>query len=952
MAELDPKETAALAQEATKKLQEMGVEASKIVPIIDAINKGHIKTQTALGYVITAETKRKKVAKEVTSEQQKINDEHDQTAKLQNAIAGALSNVQKYNKSILKDATKAIQAERAKVQVMYESGDMSAELLADKMAALDLIEKEAIAMDKVGTVASASYNAAADGIDSMVEGMNSFMSSVPGGSFLMDALGINDAASAIKDELAAEMSNYIKDVVAGETKLSGLQKVKIGLQKIFNVVTSMNPYVAIVAVVIGLLALLASVTKEAKEHAKATGLSVAKAKEQVEQARQLNSANMDSLASMKDILAVQTSMIEAYGRADYITGETAAKIADIGTTLGYGAETAAGVQQTLMTIGGASEEVAANMQIVAFEMAEAAGVAPGKVMKDMAKNGKLLAKSMAGNAKGMVKVAVYAAQMGSDIAGMVKMTDSLLDIETSLSAQMQYQAVSGNKIDLSKARHLKAIGKEEDAMKETMKVMEGMNVLDIESPIEREKAAAALGLGVDEMIKMATMQEKTKSMTDEQRNLVAKYGDQLGDITNMEADQMLAKSKQIQQSEKLMASFEKIKNLIISALGPAIAAIGDALDAAMPILETFYSITGLVWKVVGYILGLVGKLVKVIFQIGQFIGNLILVPFKAVWEVIKLIYENGIKPIGAVLGSIFSSIVKPFKDVWDQIKSIFTDIFGKSEETGESMGVMQTITSAVGTAFGYIGDAIGVVADIIGTMLKVAFWPLQKVAEFIAFIIGTWVKVFKFVGKIIWSALMVPFNAVKSVIEWIWDGIVKMGEVFSNIFTGIIDIIKSPFNMLIAGANAVISGLNSISVTVPKWVPFIGGKTLGFSIPEIPSFDTGGTVAETGMAVVHKGEQITPASKVPGSEPTGGGEGGGGILSKLFAKAKESIPSPMGMMGNAIGGLFGGGKEDPQITLLKEINANLLKYLANPVPAVVDANQAAAAVNTANTYNS
>jgi 3-methyladenine DNA glycosylase AlkD len=94
-----------------------------------------------------------------------------------------------------------------------------------------------------------------------------------------------------------------------------------------------------------------------------------------------------------------------------------------------------------MLIGGASEEVAANMQIVGTQMAEAAGVAPGRVMKDMAKNGKLLAKSMAGNAKGMMEVAVYAAQMGSDIEGMVKMTDSLLDIETSLNAQMQYQAI-------------------------------------------------------------------------------------------------------------------------------------------------------------------------------------------------------------------------------------------------------------------------------------------------------------------------------------------------------------------------------------------------------------------------------------------------------------------------------------------------------------------------------
>ena len=100
------------------------------------------------------------------------------------------------------------------------------------------------------------------------------------------------------------------------------------------------------------------------------------------------------------------------------------------------------------------------------------------------------------------------------------------------------------------------------------------------------------------------------------------------------------------------------------------------------------------------------------------------------------------------------------------------------------------------------------------------------------------------------------------------------------------------------------------------------------------------------MAVVHKGETITPAKKEAGSE--------GGLLGKLSQMAKQAASfSPMGMMSKGLGSLFGGGekKDDPQILLLKEINANLKKYLENPVPAIVDANQAAMAVNTANTYS-
>ena len=636
------------------------------------------------------------------------------------------------------------------------------------------------------------------------ESLKGTIESMPGGGLLSKAFGLDQFGAAMGGAVTKSIQVALVDgPAAGIKNFQGLIKS----QKLFNLTAMMNPYVLIVAVVIGLVALLASITKEAKNHAKETGLSVAQAKKQVVAAKELQGALKNNLATTQDIVDVQKSLVAEFGRADMVSDKTVGKLADMGATLGYGADNAAAVASTLMTVGGASEEMAANMQVVAFNMAEAAGVAPGKVMKDMAKNGKLLAKSMSGNAKGMMKVAVAAAQMGTDIEGIVKMTDGLLDIESSLTAQMEYQAISGRSINLDKARQLTATGDTLGAAKEMERVMGKMNILDIKSPIEKEKAAKALNMSVSEMLHMANMQEKSKNMTEEQKNLVNKYGDALGDVTNASADEMLSRAAAAQQTEKMGVNMEKLKNMMITSLMPVVDALASVFEAISPLLGFVMMQFKLIAGVLKVAAAIVGAVLKSIIWLGKLIVDIILYPFKQVYKVLKLIYDNGIGPLMKGLKSMYTSIVQPIKDVFTEIFEVIGGIFGASEDTGESMGIMSKIGDGIATVFGFIGDVLGVIGKVIGFIIKAYLFPLKLLFDGIAFVIGGIGKVLKFVGKIIVSALMVPFNAIKGVIDYIYDGIVSMGSVFSSIFTGIIDIIKSPFNMLIAGANAIILSL-------------------------------------------------------------------------------------------------------------------------------------------------
>lgn len=106
--------------------------------------------------------------------------------------------------------------------------------------------------------------------------------------------------------------------------------------------------------------------------------------------------------------------------------------------------------------------------------------------------------------------------------------------------------------------------------------------------------------------------------------------------------------------------------------------------------------------------------------------------------------------------------------------------------------------------------------------------------------------------------------------SWIavWDN-VKLK--FEEIWSSFEDIAKAPLNgiiglinSLISGINWLINSLNTISFTIPDWVPEIGGNSFGISLPyisEIPYLAKGG-ILEQGSAIVGEAgaELLTVAS--------------------------------------------------------------------------------------------
>ena len=116
----------------------------------------------------------------------------------------------------------------------------------------------------------------------------------------------------------------------------------------------------------------------------------------------------------------------------------------------------------------------------------------------------------------------------------------------------------------------------------------------------------------------------------------------------------------------------------------------------------------------------------------------------------------------------------------------------------------------------------------------------------------------------VWNGIKQIFNGVIDFIRGVftgdWDRAWKgLGEVLRGIVSTWVAIVKAPINGIIGilnaaigGINSIINGLNSLRIDIPDWVPGIGGGSLGFNIPHIPTIPllADGGILLRGAAIV------------------------------------------------------------------------------------------------------
>ena len=124
-----------------------------------------------------------------------------------------------------------------------------------------------------------------------------------------------------------------------------------------------------------------------------------------------------------------------------ITGDNAAKLA-----------------KSIQSIQGGSLETSLNTISTFENLSRAAGVAPKLVLDDIAESTELFAKFAKDGGENLAKAAIEARKLGLNLSAVDKISESILDFETSIEKQMEASVLLGRQLNLDKARQLALSG--------------------------------------------------------------------------------------------------------------------------------------------------------------------------------------------------------------------------------------------------------------------------------------------------------------------------------------------------------------------------------------------------------------------------------------------------------------------------------------------------------------
>ncbi len=394
------------------------------------------------------------------------------------------------------------------------------------------------------------------------EKMKTFFEKTKVGKFVSELVGIGDAT----EHFTNTFTNYVKDsldpdnpmnfglamskmwtktdkngrVTRGQFKIM-FDKFEEGFSKLKEVFTGINksmggmlgPALAIVAILMIAKKVAEMFYGGMAETRKEFGLTFTEAAG-LQQILNTTAMEMKFLGvSAEDVKAGAVGIMDNLGGIGQITQSNVKEMARLNAMYGISGESSGVLAAQMMAVGASSiDAVGAQLDSVAA-LSQANGVAPAKIMEDVAGSSESFAGFAKDGGQNVFKAAIAARKLGLSMSTVESMADSLLDFETSINAQMEASMLLGRNINTDKARELALAGDLEGMQKEITKQIGSASDWNALNIVQRKSLAAAFGMEVSEMGKMITNQDKLNNMTTAQKkrqDLIADVMKKIGEI--------------------------------------------------------------------------------------------------------------------------------------------------------------------------------------------------------------------------------------------------------------------------------------------------------------------------------------------------------------------------------------------------------------------------------------
>jgi len=285
-------------------------------------------------------------------------------------------------------------------------------------------------------------------------------------------------------------------------------------------------------------------------------------------------------------------------------------------------------------------------------------VAAGDILKDVANVSEEIAISYAGYPESLASAAATAKGLGMELSDVDKIAGSLLNFEQSISNELEAELLTGQSLNLEKARELALANDLEGVAKELSSQGITSAKFSQMNRIQQEAQAKALGMNRQEMAKMLLAQEIKNGLSE----------DALTDAQKQTLEQL----KQQEASEKFNTSIQKIQQ----ALAPIVGFFANILSSVTGFLTQTY----LIYPILGVIaLSYVGKMVKGFKGMKDDLANMV----KSAKDIAINLFDKGKEFFGLGGGEQSEGIGSKIKEkAKEKAEELANSVLNKGEEEG------------------------------------------------------------------------------------------------------------------------------------------------------------------------------------------------------------------------------------------------------------------------------
>ena len=423
---------------------------------------------------------------------------------------------------------------------------------------------------------------------------------VAGTKAALDKLGFGGLANALGlDEVQEKMRKVADEIEKSEGYTGGfsdkMKVLKAGISEAgIQFKQSLKDPAAIATLLIKeMISALQGADKATGELAKSFGTSYSEAsslRNELNTVANLSGdVNVNTAALQKSLVAIN----KEFGTASKLNGELLKDFTQLTTVAGYTEEAALGLSKITAATG---TDLSDNTEAILGEAAALNAVNrlalnEKEIVEEVAKASAATTLTLGMQPKELTKAVVQAKALGVTLEQVESISQSLLNFESSISAELEAELLTGKNLNLEKARLAALNGDIATVAEEIAKQTGSAADFTKMNVIQQEALAKSVGMTREDLAKSLIEREALANIGAKDAEEAKKRFDLL--VKNYgyeEATKRLGDEKYAQQlrsqsvQERFNASVEKLREIFISIAEPVLQIVSPFMDLATKIL--------------------------------------------------------------------------------------------------------------------------------------------------------------------------------------------------------------------------------------------------------------------------------------------------------------------------------------------------------------------------------